>query len=37
MIDFGEFKNPSSKYRSKPFWSLNGKLEKEELKDKFWK
>jgi hypothetical protein len=26
-----QFKNPSSEYRGKPFWSWNGKLEKEEL------
>lgn len=26
-----EFKNPSSKFRGKPFWSWNGKLEEEEL------
>ncbi|MBO4252253.1 MAG: hypothetical protein J5911_06315, partial [Clostridia bacterium] len=32
MLDFKEYKNPSVKYRAKPFWSLNGKLEKEELK-----
>lgn len=25
------FKNPSVKYRAKPFWALNGKLEKSEL------
>jgi len=28
---YNKFKSPSSKYRAKPFWSLNGKLEKEEL------
>ena len=26
-----EFKNPSSKYRSAPFWSWNGVMNKEEL------
>ncbi|MBP1990710.1 hypothetical protein [Paenibacillus eucommiae] len=28
---FQEFQHPSSKFRGKPFWSWNGKLEKEEL------
>lgn len=28
---FEEFQNPSSKYRGKPFWAWNGKLEREEL------
>lgn len=32
MFDIKEFKNPSVKYRSIPFWSLNGKLTKKELK-----
>ena len=32
MFDIKEFKNPSVKYRSIPFWSLNGKLTKPELK-----
>ncbi|MFC1736546.1 glycosyl hydrolase, partial [Candidatus Hydrogenedentota bacterium] len=27
-----EFKNPSNKYRGKPFWAWNGKLEPEELR-----
>lgn len=27
----GEFKNPSSEYRGKPFWAWNGKLDKDEL------
>ena len=26
-----EFKNPSNKFRGKPFWSWNGDLEKDEL------
>lgn len=26
-----KFKSPTKEYRGKPFWSLNGKLEKEEL------
>ena len=26
-----EFKNPGTKYRSKPFWAWNGKLEEKEL------
>ena len=26
-----EFRNPSNKYRAKPFWSWNGKLDKDEL------
>lgn len=26
-----QFKNPPKEFRGKPFWSLNGKLEKEEL------
>lgn len=25
------FKNPTNEYRGKPFWSINGKLEKDEL------
>ena len=25
------FKNPTAEYRGKPFWSWNGKLEKQEL------
>lgn len=32
MLDFKELKNPSVKYRSIPFWFLNGKLTKKELK-----
>jgi hypothetical protein len=28
---FSEFKTPAAKYRGKPFWSWNGKLEKDEL------
>ena len=32
MFDLNEYKNPSAKYRAKPFWSLNGKLNKEELR-----
>ncbi len=28
---YNEFKMPSAHYRGKPFWSWNGKLEKEEL------
>lgn len=28
---FNKFKNPTNEYRGKPFWSWNGKLEKEEL------
>ena len=28
---FNEFKNPGTEFRGKPFWSWNGKLEKEEL------
>ncbi len=28
---YQEFQNPSAQYRGKPFWSWNGKLEKEEL------
>ena len=28
---YEEFKNPSNEYRGKPFWSWNGKLNKEEL------
>ena len=27
------FKNPSTEYRSAPFWSWNGDLEAEELKN----
>lgn len=30
-IDKKQFKNPSNEFRGKPFWSWNGKLEKEEL------
>ena len=26
------FKNPGNEFRAKPFWSWNGKLEKEEIK-----
>jgi len=26
-----DFKNPGNEWRGKPFWSWNGKLEKEEL------
>ncbi len=32
MFDLKEFKNPSKYYRSIPFWSINGKLTKKELK-----
>ena len=32
MFNLKEFKNPSVRYRSIPFWSLNGKLTKKELK-----
>ena len=32
MFDLNEYKNPSAKYRAKPFWSLNGKLNREDLK-----
>ncbi len=32
MFDYKKFKNPGKEYRSIPFWSLNGKLTKEELK-----
>ena len=32
MIDVKQIKNPTKEYRAKPFWSLNGKLKKEELK-----
>lgn len=28
---YSQFLNPNSEYRAKPFWSWNGKLEKEEL------
>lgn len=31
MDIYSEFKNPQNNYRGKPFWSWNGKLEKEEL------
>lgn len=31
-IDWNQFKNPSPEYRAKPFWALNGKLEKKHLK-----
>ena len=31
MIDVKQIKNPTKEYRAKPFWSLNGKLKKEEL------
>ena len=30
-MDLQEFQNPSSKWRGKPFWSWNGKLDKDEL------
>ena len=29
--DYSKFLEPSGKYRGKPFWAWNGKLEKEEL------
>jgi hypothetical protein len=29
---FDEFRNPSSQYRSKPFWAWNGKLQTSELR-----
>ncbi len=32
MLDLEQIKNPSKEYRGKPFWSLNGRLKKEELK-----
>lgn len=32
-MDREEFEFPSAKYRAKPFWSLNGKLEKKELEN----
>lgn len=32
MLDLEQIKNPKKEYRAKPFWSLNGKLKKEELK-----
>ena len=32
MIDVKQIENPTKEYRAKPFWSLNGKLKKEELK-----
>ena len=31
MIAENEFKNPGNQWRGKPFWSWNGKLEKDEL------
>lgn len=31
-FDFEEWKTPKAEYRGKPFWALNGKLEKEDLK-----
>ncbi len=31
-FDIKSFNNPTKEYRAKPFWSLNGKLKKEELK-----
>ena len=32
IIDWQQFEKPSKEYRAKPFWSLNGKLEKRHLK-----
>jgi len=31
-IDYGLFKDPSAKYRSIPFWSLNDELDSDEIK-----
>ncbi len=31
MMELSEFKNPGVEWRGKPFWSWNGKLEKDEL------
>lgn len=31
LFQTGEFRNPSAQWRGKPFWSWNGKLQKEEL------
>ena len=31
-LDLNQWKSPTKEYRGKPFWVLNGKLEKEELK-----
>ena len=30
------FKNPGNEYRAKPFWSWNGKLEKDEISLRKW-
>jgi len=31
-MSWKEFESPSSRYRGKPFWAWNGKLEPEELR-----
>lgn len=31
-LQIEQWRNPSARYRAKPFWALNGKLEKPELK-----
>lgn len=31
MLDYKNFQNPSNQFRGRPFWSWNGKLQKDEL------